>query len=538
MNRKILIAFAVIFAIVCALVSCSEGNSGGTVDMGNGDAENGGDGVENGNGNNEENGDSEEGDPDGAWITSPSATVEDGKLSFIISNVSEAFSFADNIAVANGATYEISTDSGFQNIIDGSNADINVGDNTFYIRVTVGEKTKVYTVTVRRSPVYTVSFDTNGGSAIESQTVEEGALAVIPAAPKKIGYSFVGWDYDLSKPITGDITVKARYEAVKGLEDYIYTVTDTDLTIVSVIYKDVREVTVPDGVTRIGENAFKGCDRLTSVELPSSVTHIGEMAFYGCESLKYITLPDGIISIGKEAFNETYYYYNNRRGTELYIGNHLIHSSANSNYSDISVRAGTKCIADYAFSGCYKVPEITIPASVTHIGYRAFPDSNALISINVSSDNEYYQSIKGCLYSKDGKTLIKYAGKKSGLATELALRIPEGVTEIAPNACKNASSLSTVYLPETLVTIGEGAFSGCGILSITIPASVTEIGAYAFNECRYLTSVKFGNKENWFARSVINNQGTEIERSRIDNASTASVSLSQTYTSYVWKREN
>ena len=60
-------------------------------------------------------------------------------------------------------------------------------------------------------------------------------------------------------------------------------------------------ITIPDGVTRIGEFAFF-CSGLTSVTIPASVTHIGEFAFSGCGALTSITVPDSVTSIGKRAF--------------------------------------------------------------------------------------------------------------------------------------------------------------------------------------------------------------------------------------------
>ncbi|MBQ2793605.1 MAG: InlB B-repeat-containing protein, partial [Clostridia bacterium] len=63
---------------------------------------------------------------------------------------------------------------------------------------------------------YTVTFDTDGGSAVEAQTVEEGATATAPEAPTKEGYTFAGWyvgeaAYDFGTPVTADVTVKAAW---------------------------------------------------------------------------------------------------------------------------------------------------------------------------------------------------------------------------------------------------------------------------------------------------------------------------------------
>ena len=60
----------------------------------------------------------------------------------------------------------------------------------------------------------------------------------------------------------------------------------------------ITDLTIPDGVTCIGDDAFRGCTSLTSVTIPDSMTSIGDDAFWGCTSLTSITIPDSVTSIG------------------------------------------------------------------------------------------------------------------------------------------------------------------------------------------------------------------------------------------------
>ena len=79
------------------------------------------------------------------------------------------------------------------------------------------------TVTVVAPPTYTVIFDSNSGSPVTPQTVESGKTATEPTAPTKEGYTFKGWTYkgspyDFSKPVTGNITLYARWGTVYNID--------------------------------------------------------------------------------------------------------------------------------------------------------------------------------------------------------------------------------------------------------------------------------------------------------------------------------
>ena len=66
---------------------------------------------------------------------------------------------------------------------------------------------------------------------------------------------------------------------------------------------NLKSVTIPDSITRIGNRAFYGCNSLTNISIPDSVTTIGEYAFHGCSSLANITIPDSVTSIGFSSFD-------------------------------------------------------------------------------------------------------------------------------------------------------------------------------------------------------------------------------------------
>ena len=176
--------------------------------------------------------------------------------------------------------------------------------------------------------------------------------------------------------------------------------TITDLSVWA-IDKGATTTVIPQGVTSIGDSAFSGYSKLTSITIPNSVTSIGQRAFFGCSSLTSISIPDSITSIG-----------------------------------------------GYTFSGCSKLTSITIPNSVTSIGQHAFSGCSSLTSIsipnNVTTISE--QVFNNC-------TSLK------------SITIPNSVISIDMRAFYGCRSLTYITIPENVISIGDEAFSYCNQLA-------------------------------------------------------------------------
>ena len=296
----------------------------------------------------------------------------------------------------------------------------------------------------------------------------------------------------------------------------------------------ITSVTIPDGVTSIESYAFRGCTSLTSVTIPDSVTSIGNNALLGCTSLTSVNITDigkwAVIDFADDAANPLYYAGN------LYLNGELV--------TDLVIPDGVTSIGDYAFRGCTSLTSITIPDSVTSIWYYAFNGCHKLIEVYNKSPLDitaggwgygnvgYYakhvyteeggswlsDTEDGFRFLWDGETgyLVAYLGNETELTlldsftaydgTEVtsyqiydyafygrddltAVTIPDSVTNIGRYAFRNCKAEIIWGGTPTITQIGEYAFAGYAGTSITIPNSVTSIGNYAFFDCDSLASV-------------------------------------------------
>ena len=209
----------------------------------------------------------------------------------------------------------------------------------------------------------------------------------------------------------------------------------------------VKKVVIKDGVTSIGDYAFRSCNNLTSIMISNSVTSIGNSAFFYCTSLTSVTIPDNVTSIENYAF--------------AYTG-----------LKSITIPDSVTNIGNYAFAGCKDLTSITIPDSVTSIGNYAFYNCSSLTSITIPDS---VTSIENYAFA--------YTGLKS-------ITIPDSVTNIGNYAFAGCKDLTSITIPDSVTSIGNYAFYNCSSLtSITIPDSVTSIGDNAFNNCTNLTTI-------------------------------------------------
>jgi len=150
----------------------------------------------------------------------------------------------------------------------------------------------------------------------------------------------------------------------------------------------LTSVIIPNSVTAIGENAFYACTSLSSITIPNSVTAIGKNAFYACTSLTSITIPASVTTIREKAFQFC------------------------SNLASVTFAPTSKVsIGEYAFYGCKNLTSIIIPNSVD-IGYDAFRECTSLTSITIGANKNY-----AWVFPNNFSSYYESQGMKSGTYT-------------------------------------------------------------------------------------------------------------------------
>lgn len=219
---------------------------------------------------------------------------------------------------------------------------------------------------------------------------------------------------------------------------------------------NIARISLPEGLTSIGDYAFDGCVNLTSMQIPNSVTYIGVRALGECSKLSAIVIPSSVTTIRSNAFSA---------------------------------------------SG---ITSLHIPSSVIHLGFGDDVHSNValgathLTSLSVEAGNPVYDSRNNCNAIIETETNKLITGCQSTI-------IPNNVVEIGKTAFYNCTSLTSIEIPSSITHIGIAAFRGCGLKHILIPAS-TSLEEYPYSDS-YLNGV-FGSCDS--LQSVIFAEGTTV----------------------------
>lgn len=235
------------------------------------------------------------------------------------------------------------------------------------------------------------------------------------------------------------------------------------------VERSITELTVKDfeGVTQIGESAFRDCPGLTNVTFSNTITSINKYAFYRCDNLSSVTIPRSVMSIGEYTFancsalKDAYYegdiagwcnisFYD---GAGSPVKDKLYIKNINGEYellTSVVVPNNVTEIKKYTFYACKSITSVVIPNSVTSIGSGAFNSCRNLASITILN----------------------------------------GVTSISDSVFTGCTKLENITIPDSVTTLGIKAFASCsGLTNIRIGNGITSIGTSAFQYCSALTDI-------------------------------------------------
>ena len=349
--------------------------------------------------------------------------------------------------------------------------------------------------------------------------------------------------------ITGDNTVEVTYSDINNNTYYSgsisvpKTVTNngTEYSVTKIggyAFKGsaVTSVSMPEGITSIGFEAFSGCQNLESVALPESLTTLGSEAFSSCKSLKTIKIP-GVTAILRSCFSGCL----SLESVTITEGVKTIEEFAfnGCGLTDLVIPEGVQTIGDYAF-GNNSLQNLTLPSTITSIGKKAFNRYSGYrqsITCNAATpptlgDDAFYgstndvkvplASIAAYRQAEGWKNFSNYYGGEV-INNGITYRIDENgaMVAVAEATLTEANILSavefegnqypvikindmvfldninltSVKIDNGLVEICRLAFNGCQNLeSVVLPESLTTLGNNAFQYCKSLRAVKIPSK--------------------------------------------
>ena len=226
-------------------------------------------------------------------------------------------------------------------------------------------------------------------------------------------------------------------------------------------YGTESNITLPNTVTKINDDALKGNKKIVSVTIPGSVTDIANNAFQGCPNLEEIifTNPDK-------------------------ASNNLI-------------------IRINAFQNCPKLTKCEIPARANQVVGNIFKGCTSLTEIKVNANNPYYFAQDGVLFGpalvnykpqyEDAYTLQSYPAGREGAYTIPPSVHGKKIDQIWTSGFEGASGLTGISIPSSIGRLGTAAFEGTGLTHVTIPDTVQQVDPAVFQNCTSLVSVKLPN---------------------------------------------
>ncbi len=308
---------------------------------------------------------------------------------------------------------------------------------------------------------------------------------------------YIGLTVDKKNDVLNSAVIHFSDGSDTNRDPYVYnSLSSTTCEIVGSINPSGKLVipnTSPDGktVVSIGEKAFFDKRNIVSIVIPDTVTTIGESAFECCESLSNILLPSRLQTISKYMLSECYML------------------------TSVDIPKTVRVIDVGAFSYCTSLNSIRVPKRLNYVENYAFEECNSLRHVYFEGTREFFNDIEidvgnsplqnstlhecsdmleDYVFAPLGSDnslceVMEYNGESTKISIPSVDRYGRKVVQIGVRAFYNSSSITTVDIPNSIISICDSAFFGCdGLTGIVIPQSVTTIGEEVFDGCTSLRS--------------------------------------------------
>lgn len=367
------------------------------------------------------------------------------------------------------------------------------------------------TIKDKSTATFDVRFVDYDGTLLYETSVKANESAVyVGNEPKRASnfeksYVFKGWDKDFSN-VTSDLLVTATYEEFSNT-DFVFTPVSAGGEEGYMLYYylgDAESITIPNSyqgkpVTKIDSGAFTYAENLKSITLPNSISELGDQAFYNNTKLEEIYIPDSVYEFGEGVFE----YCESLKSVRL--------------------PEGITILPESTFSGCKSLTEITLPSTVVKIGENAFKDCEALTSVKFANEDAL-TSIEDSAFSKTGLTSFTLPKNVKELGSSVfkenkklaSFTWNNVASEVGRYFFDGCLALTDFKFTDALTSIGYRAFYGTGLKTIVIPDTITSIGGGAFSGNESLTSVTWSKNVTTIPSSCFNGDSKLTNISNVD----------------------
>ena len=281
----------------------------------------------------------------------------------------------------------------------------------------------------------------------------------------------------------------------------------------------VESVTLPETITYLADRVFQACDSLTEFTFPASITAVPEAILNHCDKLQKVTLANGTTSIGAYAFENCPQLATMNLTEQTSLTSMNIHAFGNTGFTTVTLPNSLTEIGYSAFRECKNLQSINVPTQLTTVpydfvcycpnltsvkmhdgirvvGHYAFLGCPSLTDIELNDDitTIEYDAFNGCTSLPLTKlpaalTFIGSSAFRGCQAMNGKLTIHEGVTRIDGEAFRE-TGIEAVSLPESLTSCGDALFCNCTLLrSVFLPKNFTDIKNYMFQYCSALEQI-------------------------------------------------